>query len=582
MTDVLGTRSIHEIDSSILQSQHVLFMSSRSDPLRPALVLRLAKEQFLRNMLSNQREDLDKAILHFTESILLAPRLWLEHGTMILKTLFFFALALVARSTESNQPDDAIHAAKYLRHLREQPHQAFDIPLQRITALLVIALALQVELEAGNVMQNIEEIAVLCHELLTSDASEGVTTHSVTVLSDVVRSKFGLWVPEQPLDQVIECLRAARKYRPDLCEARLTLARSLGYRYCITFANHDYEEAASILDGIITSSSPGDSQNKIVAEAQLFVGALAMTRSVTHETPEYLEEAIYRTHASLDSPFVKESNRSTSAFNLEGAAKQRCRHFGPIEGIENSVASFGKYEDDDSEIGRTIKKVKLFEGLLSGIPNNDRTKIDEAIEKGRTILISSGPIDPLTPCFFELFGEVLWEAFKRTNDIKYLNEMISTRRQAIEYPSSPIFRFMLLGQLSLSLVTRSKSFPGHHTRDLDEGLELLSQCVNDGHTSSPSRFLLACWWASVARRTQHPSLSMAYESALSIMQDTLLFSPTLQLQHATLATSDDSHKMPLDYASYQVDLHQPEEALVTLEVGRALCRKIGKGPYNIL
>src|SRR6266702_5166634 len=551
-------------------------MSSRSDPLRPAFVLRLARERFLRNMLSNQREDLDKAVLHFTESILLAPRLWLEYGTMILKALFFLALALLARSTESKQPDDAIYAAKYPRHLRDQPHQAFGFPRHAVTTLLVHALAFQVELEAGNVMENIEEMAVLCHELLTSDASEGVTANSVTILSDVIRSKFDLrellQVPDQPLDQVIECLRVAGKRRPDLCEARLALARSLGYRYCMLFANHDYEEAVSILDEIITSTSPGDSQDKFLAEAQRFVAALATARSVTHEIPEYLEEAIYRTHACIGSSSVKEPFHSTSAFNLEGAANQRFRHFGSIEGVEESVAPVyrEKYEDDDSEIGWTIKKVKLFEGLLSGIPNNDITKIDEAIEKGRTVLASFGPRDPLTSCFFELFGEVLWEAFERTNKIKYLNELISTRHQAFEYSLSPLFRFTILAQLSLSLVTRSESFPGHNTQDLDEGLELLSQCANDGHTSLPVRFQLASWWASVARRTQHSSVSTAYKSAVSLMQDALLFAPTLQLQHATLATAKVAHSLPLDYASYQVDLHQLEEAIVTLERGRAL------------
>ncbi|KAI9461260.1 CHAT domain-containing protein [Lactarius psammicola] len=54
------------------------------------------------------------------------------------------------------------------------------------------------------------------------------------------------------------------------------------------------------------------------------------------------------------------------------------------------------------------------------------------------------------------------------------------------------------------------------------------------------------------------------------MQDTLLFAPTLQLQHATLATSDGSHSMPLDYTSYRVHLHQLEKAIETLERGRAL------------
>ncbi|KAI9451634.1 hypothetical protein BJY52DRAFT_1297084 [Lactarius psammicola] len=53
--------------------------------------------------------------------------------------------------------------------------------------------------------------------------------------------------------------------------------------------------------------------------------------------------------------------------------------------------------------------------------------------------------------------------------------------------------------------------------------------------------------------------------------DTPLFAPTLQLQHATLAKMSDFFlKTLLDYASYQVDLHQLEEAVVTLQRGRAL------------
>ena len=58
------------------------------------------------------------------------------------------------------------------------------------------------------------------------------------------------------------------------------------------------------------------------------------------------------------------------------------------------------------------------------------------------------------------------------------------------------------------------------------------------------------------------------------MQDTVLFSPTLQLQHATLATDSDddigTRSLPMDYASYRVDQHQLEEAIEVLERGRAL------------
>ena len=57
------------------------------------------------------------------------------------------------------------------------------------------------------------------------------------------------------------------------------------------------------------------------------------------------------------------------------------------------------------------------------------------------------------------------------------------------------------------------------------------------------------------------------------MQDTVLFSPTLQLQHATLAKDSsvmEFFSFSLDYASYWVDQHQLEEAIKVLERGRAL------------
>jgi hypothetical protein len=44
------------------------------------------------------------------------------------------------------------------------------------------------------------------------------------------------------------------------------------------------------------------------------------------------------------------------------------------------------------------------------------------------------------------------------------------------------------------------------------------------------------------------------------MQDTLFLAPTVQLQHATFAKYRHWHStMPLDYASYQVDLGQLEK-----------------------
>ncbi len=315
------TGSIHEIDARITLYQRRLSISFRPDPSRPIFVLGLAMTRLKRHMLSNQREDLDKTIVHLTESLLLPPRSWLEHGPLILQALFLLSLALVMRSALSKQSEDATCAAKYLRYLRDQPHRD-GFPRHQVTRLLVDALAFRVELGAGNVMQNIGEMAVLCHELLALDMSDVDTTRFITLFARVVLSKISPWVPDQPWDQLVECLRAARKHKPDLGEARFALALSLGCRYCITFMNDDYEEAVSVLEEIFTCSSPGDSRDKFVAIAQGIVRTLAVIRS--HQTPEYSVEAIFhaRTFLYLLAFSVKEPFHSDVISDLEDTAKQ--------------------------------------------------------------------------------------------------------------------------------------------------------------------------------------------------------------------------------------------------------------------
>ncbi|KAH9033971.1 CHAT domain-containing protein [Lactarius deliciosus] len=277
----------------------------------------------------------------------------------------------------------------------------------------------------------------------------------------------------------------------------------------------------------------------------------------------------------------------------ESFAEARFDYFGPIEGYEASsrifqpvpVASIGDSDSEvddpelvkDPELRQLIKIHKnqdLLQGLLFGIRNNDITNIDEALELGRTIFISPIPMHPLASLLFDSFGELLFEAFRRTKKIEYLNESISTRRQILGRPSPQSVRSMSTFMLSVTLLTRFRvleSLPSHRTQDLDEALELLSQCANDRDENLPDRFRHACHWAFISRHSRHRSVSTAYETAVSLMQYTPLFAPTLQLQHATLANTDtDHHKLPLDYASYQVDLRQLEEATVTLERGRAI------------
>ena len=63
----------------------------------------------------------------------------------------------------------------------------------------------------------------------------------------------------------------------------------------------------------------------------------------------------------------------------------------------------------------------------------------------------------------------------------------------------------------------------------------------------------------------------AYKTAMSLIQKSFSLAPTVSVQHARLvAMGQDCQTMPLDYASYQIHLGRFEEAVETLEQGRAL------------
>jgi hypothetical protein len=480
--------------------------------------------------------------------------MWLQHNSFILSTLFKLARALLLRSAVTKQHEDVVSATKFLFHLLHQPHDIPTISRHRVTEILVHTLALQVALDAGNVMQNIRVMAVLTRELLTIETSDIDTTCLINFIWEVVASNIELGVPDQPLDELIECLRVAIRRRPDLHHGRAAFTKSLACRYYMTCVDADYEEAMSILDEIATS---GYSQDKSVAAFQEHATSvavqLAMFRSNVHESPEYLEEAIYRTRACHSS-----SSHTEFFSDSEVLAEKRFRYFGSIEGVEEPSLSRPVPESDEMGQMASISLVILNDG--------DTTKIDEAIKKGRSIAASS----PMA-YIHSKFGVMLRDAFDRTKKIEYLDESIRRIRQVLESPTFPqAERFHTLLSLSQSLLVRSKHFPNYYTQDLDETLELFSQYVNNARASLPDRLLLARVWALLGRLTQHPSVSTMYETALSLMQDTLLFSPTLQLQHTTLATMDKTLGLPLDYASYRVDLHQLEEAIEILERGRAV------------
>ncbi|KAI9453910.1 CHAT domain-containing protein [Lactarius psammicola] len=555
--------SLPEIEDQISHCRDILSSTPRAHPERSVRLHNLASLLSSRFILSDEKEDLDECIVYLTEATLL-PHL------PIVRMLFDLASILLRRSQESEQPED----------VQSSSIEAFDIPRGEITTYLV-------ELGIGDTMQDIEEMTILCRELLSSDISKDYPTEAIMPFSGAIITEFDKKNAKEPPQEVIEVLRMATIPQPDLDFVSFALARCLCTRFQMTFAIDDYEEVMPILDRIIPSHHPGEGLNTMQDKAIWMIVSLVLARTNTHPKPDYLEDSIYRLRALLRNPSLEVSHRSSITEILGILEKKRFEYFGVTGGLVESHSDDSNVISSSSPSRRPAtvewntavsigdpgdERTQLLQDLLTTIRNNEVSNIGEAVEYGRMLSSSSHPSDRYPSISVYYFAEILFESFQRGNNTKYLDDAITTYRNVLGMPSLQKVRHLATQGLLRSLAERVHLL-GHkrHKRDLDEMMQLFPEIVNDQSARVSARFQFSCTWAQFARYFNHPSTSVAYQSAMSFMQDTLFFSPTLRIQHSRLVLMNKvTRTLPLDYASYQIQTGRLEEAVETLERGRAL------------
>ena len=105
--------------------------------------------------------------------------------------------------------------------------------------------------------------------------------------------------------------------------------------------------------------------------------------------------------------------------------------------------------------------------------------------------------------------------------------------------------------------------------DFDELLQQFPMAVNYTHATVPDRF--SCQWAKTARIFKHTSVATVYTAAISLMQDTLTFALTLEIQHSRLVKMRNGRgTLPLGYGSCWVHISELKQAIETLEQGKGL------------
>ncbi|KAI0298389.1 CHAT domain-containing protein [Multifurca ochricompacta] len=600
--------SIMELDQRITYCQGVLSRIPRSHPDYTAYIHHLATSRFNCYKLSKQKEDLDKSIVHYTEATFLPPS-W-GSNLNVVQVFCRLVLSLLYRSKESNQPEDAKRVVEYLRYLRGLPLKTFKVSRKVVTTSLVEALGIQVELEAGGT-GDIEEMMILCQELLTCHSSANYPTDAINTFFIAILRKFIQRKQVEPLDGVIQFLRdALRICPPDFHQVPLGLAITLETRYQIKYSIDDYDEAMTLFESVIASSS------QFQIQASESAANLVLIRAMIYPNPEYLEEAISRFRTL---PASSSLDNDVHTFVMAFLARTRLKNFGLTEALQDAryftskVASLASSSDlstfDEVDAVRAAypmavveEKIRNLRELISKTPpgnsnhnthiedlvgwyktkfsrTNDITDLEEVI-KCRRILVASADTSHLYGCLpAHSLGSDLYMAFKCSNKMEYLDESITVHRGVLDMQCAQPFRLGLIRLLAQSLSERMGLLG--RRQDLDEFIELFPLGVNDKLLKVSDRFTLSCAWASIARTARHPSTSVAYEKAMSLIQSSFVSAPTLQIQHSLLvAMRGLCENMPLDYASYQIEMGQFTQAIETLEQGRALLWSEMRGLRN--
>jgi len=566
---------LHKLNRDIPVLRHLVTTLPRASPKRIGCIQALANALNERHDMLGQSDDLEQSILHYTEAIFLPhPGHWYRHCPNIIKNLYTTAQLLIYRAmarlaphpiqTNSIQPEDVEllkHSVIYVRYLRAlaQSPEAFNTLPDGVNGLLACALAVRVRLGLGDVMQDIEEMADLVLELLNSDIWT-ISTVVITAFVEVVKFQSSKKAGNKLPTMVIDCLRNLRKARirqPDSDEISVVLACALLDRFVITFSNDDYEEGTAILDKIITSHVPGDEPSHYLRALEC-IHHFAQFRLFASRKPEHLEEAIYRLRNLLTSMSCEDPHRPFLVKLLTSLQSTDFKGFG-----------FGEVE-----LSRDLLPPQMqLLGDLSASPSlttPTQAEIEAAIESSRRLLASSHPGDIRRCGFVGGLCALLHNAFSFTNNVEYLNEAISILREDPILTNAKGFEAGLLFPFLVFLL-HSRFVLRHSREDLDDVMQVYQMAADHGGINALDRFLLSCRWAKLARNFSQPCTSIAYDYALSLMQDTLTFSPTVDIQHSRLVSMHDHYgTLPLDCASYQVYTGQLQRAVETLERGRAL------------
>ena len=502
------------------------------------------------------------------------------------------AIRLKNRLQLLDQPGDAQYCVEYFRYLESQPLEAFGVSSDDVRVSLLWALASQVKLGIGDAARNIDEMMDRFRNLLASNIPQPLFKLAIQALISA-NDGYSHHSPaseysEMLIDRLREANRRLSFHDPYVAGQ---LAGHLAIRFRATYSIDDYEEAMALFDKVIDSDPNRDCPGPDAASALFNSVVLSGDRAGIYENPECLEEAIYRHRKFLGIPSTDEFKRSTVTGRLVSLIKKRSTYFGITgEGLpeahslpeapspDSKVTSFrhlttslrARIANDKTNWWAVSEERVKYLGVLDTVyRTKDIAEIAEAIEYCQLLLELTPPSDVATFLPAKALGDVLFYAFECTANIEYLNKSIAAFRNILGIPGTKWACFQVISRLHNALLARI--IHSGDQKEFDEVMQLCSMASKDPYANVPDRLRLSYTWAENARRHGHHTTPTAYETALSLLEDNLLFAPTLETQNFHLVSQCNFYEeLPKSMASYEISRGRLSDAIQALERGRAL------------
>jgi CHAT domain-containing protein len=512
----------------------------------------------------------------------------------------YLARALILRFDREKQPSDLEYGIKYLRLLLRLPlsAQITGVQFAAVVTELVEALSHEIELNLKKQRENIEEMLALYCKLPSWGPLNKYVAHILSIMSrNVFRHSFRTGILDY-VEQLMVHLREARKFcQPkDHPELSIDLADLLMVLLLHGNFQRNYMEEMKELANEAASSLPPnhprrlepfytilvsdmfqlafldqsvDCVTKVINTTRVIINELTASRTHSPSTFHLLLSIVLYTRyqSSGDDDSLKEARESMKdAFDL----------YKPVELPSH-------YRTSDGWLNKLFSLCPMLETQLVSLidPGNLRTSLGSCTlpfknydttdlkEESKFSSKSSQGVVPLSPSISAgalTITVPILQAFHDDQGVP--DKLIDLCQSTIdEYPTHPL-RFSLLRSLGGGLFDRSTRTG--RSEDNVRAVCALKAAFEEECMPTSDRFVTACIWARLARIIGHPSTSLAYQSALSVMQDLFSQGPTVQAQHRIVENLGRDINIPLDGASYQIEQGQMEHAVESVEHGRAL------------